>query len=199
MNKSALWSALLFFFVGTGCTKGNLSENLSTPPPVVTEFVKYVIPKGEHFATTNSYKSVETTELKFTVRFDSSCIYRTKDPDNQWDINKLYGFSDNDAMHHQFSARFGWRWSEGALRVFAYTYNSGERTSKELAVVPIGKDVHCSIKVSGASYVFSVNEKKEIMPRQSKTVVAKGYQLYPYFGGDEVAPHEVRILIKEEK
>lgn len=198
MKKTVLYCVVLLLVLSTGCTKEAISDNLSTSP-AVPHFVQYVIPKGKHYATSNPYKAVEGTEMKFVVRFDSSCIYKTSLPENQWDINKLYGFADNEAHHHQFSARFGWRWSEGALRLFAYTYNSGERTAKEMAVIPIGKEVHCAIKISGSSYLFSVDEKIEAMPRQSKTAVAKGYQLYPYFGGDEPAPHDVRFWIKEEQ
>jgi hypothetical protein len=157
-----------------------------------------VIPQGAHYANGNNYKATDFAVLKFTVRFDSSCIYKTLLSENQWDINKLYGFADNNALHHQFSARFGWRWSEGALRLFAYTYNNGERTSKELGTIPIGEEVKCAIAVNGEQYVFSVDDRSATMPRQSSTTTAKGYQLYPYFGGDETAPHEVRIWIREE-
>ncbi|MEO5783498.1 MAG: hypothetical protein ABIQ07_09520 [Ginsengibacter sp.] len=35
------------------------------------------------------------------------------------------------------------------------------------------------------------------LPRTSTTAKAIGYKLYPYFGGDETAPHEIDIWIKE--
>ncbi|MDQ3277864.1 MAG: hypothetical protein M3Q06_06035, partial [Bacteroidota bacterium] len=98
-----------------------------------------------------------------------------------------------------YSARLGWRWSEGALRLFAYIYNNGARQEKEVTAVPIGKNILCSIAVTKGAYVFTVDEKLETLPRLSTTPLAKGYRLYPYFGGDETAPHEVRILIREEK
>jgi hypothetical protein len=201
MKNLVLNAALLLLLWCTGCKKDVLSENLSTPlqPPPSSGFVQYVIPKGAHFANGNDYREVETTSLKFTVRFDSSAVYKTVDPQNQWDINKLYGFSDNGAMHHQYSARIGWRWSEGALRLFGYIYNNGARQEKEIAVVPIGKEVLCSIAVTKGAYVFTVGEQSETLPRLSTTPLAKGYRLYPYFGGDETAPHEVRIWIREEK
>lgn len=201
MKNHVLNGALLLLLWCTGCKKDVLSENLSTPAHTATSsgFVQYVIPKGAHYANGNDFREVETVALKFTVRFDSSAIYKTADPQNQWDINKLYGFSDNGAAHHLFSARMGWRWSEGALRLFAYIYNNGTRQEKEIAAVPIGKDVFCSIAVTKGAYVFTVDERSETMPRLSTTPLAKGYRLYPYFGGDETAPHEVRIWIKEEK
>ena len=201
MIKPVFYSTVLFYLLLTGCTKAALSENLSTStlPADAAGFVLYMIPKGAHYANGNAYKETAGTVMKFTVRFDSSCIYRTAKAENQLDINKLYGFADNGANHQQFSARFGWRWSEGALRLFAYVYNHGERVSKEIAAVPIGKEVPCAITVNGGQYIFSVGEKTVLMPRQSATATAKGYQLYPYFGGDEPAPHEVRVWIRDEK
>ncbi|NTS39351.1 hypothetical protein HRG84_00410 [Flavisolibacter sp. BT320] len=194
-------AALLLMLWSTGCKKDVASENLSTPSLSTSPsgFVQYVIPKGAHYANGNDLKTVETDALKFTVRFDSSAVYKTTDPHNQWDINKLYGFSDNGAGHHQFSARIGWRWSEGALRLFAYTYNNAVREEKEIAAVPIGKELRCAIAVSKGAYLFSVEDKSVSLQRLSTTPLATGYRLYPYFGGDETAPHEVRIWIREEK
>ncbi|MBD0352813.1 MAG: hypothetical protein ICV65_16845, partial [Flavisolibacter sp.] len=44
--------------------------------------------------------------------------------------------------------------------------------------------------------IFTINDERTAMPRLSTTPRAKGYLLYPYFGGDEVAPHDVTIRIK---
>jgi hypothetical protein len=38
-----------------------------------------------------------------------------------------------------------------------------------------------------------------LMPRAAATVKAKGYRLYPYFGGDETAPHDITISIRDER
>jgi len=190
-------AALLLLFV-CGCRKENIPQNSSASVTQTASFKEYFVHQGEHYATDNSIKAVEISELKFTVKFDSSAIYQTADPENQYDINKLYGFADNGALHQQFSARFGWRWSDGALHLFAYTYNNSVRNSKELGTINIGEEAHCSIKVAGERYVFTLNDNIETMPRLSTTEKGKGYQLYPYFGGDEVAPHEVRIWIREE-
>jgi hypothetical protein len=108
----------------------------------------------------------------------------------------LYGFSDNNSDHHQFSARFGWRWSDKALRLFAYIYNEGTVVSKELTTIAIGTEINCSIKVAGTNYLFTVNEVTTQLPQSASTGKAKGYQLYPYFGGDEVAQHQINIWIR---
>ena len=161
-----------------------------------TQFIKYIIQKGNQYCDGNGYKEVELSEMKFIVRFDSSAIYETRLTENQQDINKLYGFSDNNADHHQYSARIGWRWSDHALRLFAYVYNEGAVSSKELTAVAIGAEINCSIKAAGSNYLFTINGTTTSMPRLATTEKAKGYQLYPYFGGDEVAPHEINIWVK---
>jgi hypothetical protein len=174
------------------------AENLSVGKSTTTTgFEKYTIKEGEQYCDKNGFNSIQLSELKFTVQFDSSAIYKTADAANQLDINKLYGFSDNNALHHNFSARFGWRWSDNTLRLFAYVYNNGIQTNKELGTVAIGAENSCSIKVAGDKYIFTLNGKTDTMPRASTTTDAVGYKLYPYFGGDEFAPHTISIWIKE--
>jgi hypothetical protein len=171
--------------------------NATNSTTTVDGFTKYTIPKGAHYAAGNAYKTVEATALKFVVKFDSSAIYQSVTEENQFDINKLYGFSDNKAAHHSFSARFGWSWTAGALRLYGYVYNGGKVSSKEIAVVPIGQEIVCAIQVTATTYQFLVNgDMVASLERKAETPKAQGYLLYPYFGGDEVAPHDVNIWIK---
>jgi hypothetical protein len=172
--------------------KGTESKTLTSD----NAFVQYSIKKGQHYAEGNKYKAVDVSEMKFVVKFDSTAIYQSVLKENQYDINKLYGFSDNNTNHHQFSARFGWRWSDNALRLFAYSYNNGVVSYKELKAVAIGTEIDCSITVKKEAYVFTVDGHSESFPRKAATDKAQGYQLYPYFGGDEAAPHDVTIYIK---
>ena len=180
-----------------GCSKktNSLAGPLS-PDLADGQFIKYTIEAGKQYCDGNTYKAIELSEMKFIARFDSTAIYQAQSAENQYDINKLYGFSDNNADHHQYSARFGWRWSDKALRLFAYVYNQGAITSKDLSTVSIGAEVNCSIKVSANKYLFTVDGTTTQLPRMATTEKAKGYQLYPYFGGDESAPHQVNIWIK---
>lgn len=187
-------------FLLTSCHKmADAIINKGTATTTSNQFIKYTIQKGNNYCDENGYKSVSVSEMKFVVRFDSSAIYQTQSAENQFDINKLYGFSDNNADHHQYSARFGWRWSENALRLFGYVYNKGTVTSKELATIAIGEEVNCSIQVTASAYNFIVNGVSYQLPRMANTAKAEGYQLYPYFGGDETAPHLINIWIKNVK
>src|SRR5207237_2688590 len=79
-------------------------DKVSTPTNS-SGFIKYTIRQGNQYCDQSGFAAVETSEMKFVVKFDSSPIYQTKFSENQYDINKLFGFSDNNADHHQFSAR----------------------------------------------------------------------------------------------
>ena len=199
--KSVLAGAALLYLLSS-CQKP-VDEALPAPVTApetetpVSPFVQYHIARGEHYSDQSAFVTVNYKEQKFLVRFDSSAVYQTIDPANQYDINKLYGFSDNGKQHHEFSARIGWRWSDGALRLFGYIYNNTVVSYQEIGPVSIGEEHTCSIKVNGSSYVFTVDSKSITMPRESRGDVATGYKLYPYFGGDETAPHNMTIAIKE--
>ena len=196
MKKTIRLTGLLFVIFS--CTKENTSLLKTTHGGVTaTQFTKYTIRQGQNYCDGNIFTPTSYSQLNFIAKFDSTAIYSNVNPYNQLDINKLYGFSDNNSTHQQFSARFGWRWSDNALRLFGYVYNNGIRSSKELGTVTIGAENNCFIKVNPKSYVFSLNGIVDSLPRTSTTLKAGGYKLYPYFGGDETAPHNIYIWIKE--
>ena len=185
----------LFAFIQFDCKKIDLTPRKKRNNP--EKGITYLIPQGKHSCEQNEYSSVQYTEQKFEVLFDSSAIYKTIVGGNQYDINKLFGFSDNDADHHAYSARFGWRWDNNALRLFGYVYNNKVISKAEIMVIKIGTLYQCSIGVTADKYLFTVDEKTVLMARSSKTITSSGYKLYPYFGGDETAPHDIHIWIKE--
>ena len=198
--KRTVLCALAVAMLCASCNKAVdaiVEKAIGSPSPTnASGFATYTIQSGNHYADGNSHKSINLLQQSFLVRFDSSAIYQTRSAENQYDINKLWGFSDNSGAHHEFSARIGWRWSDGALRLFAYVYNDGIAASKEISTVAIGKEVRCNISATPTAYLFTVDGASVSMPRTSKTATIAGYQLYPYFGGDEVAPHAITIRIK---
>jgi hypothetical protein len=118
------------------------------------------------------------------------------DPKNQADINKLYGVSDCATAHQQNSARFGWVWNNNRLEIWAYSYTNGQRKYAFVEAVSLNAYHTFEIAFTDTSYIFKVNDKTVALPRHCKGT-AEGYKLYPYFGGDEPAPHEVTILIED--
>lgn len=179
------------------CQKEVRSNEPVIPPVPQTQWVEHTIAKGSHNSDKNVFKQLSKVEMKFIVKFNNSAIYQTVDPANQPDINKLYGFSDNNQEHHTNSARIGWRWHNNQLELLAYIYNNTVQTDKFITVVPLNQEISCSIKAEGSFYTFKVNNTTVTMPRVSTTTGAVGYQLYPYFGGDETSPQEIKILIKD--
>ncbi|TPE46419.1 hypothetical protein FJM65_00085 [Pontibacter mangrovi] len=160
------------------------------------EGIVYTIREGQHYADKNSLKELHVSALKFEVTFDSSAIYTSATANNQADINKLYGLSDCNTSHHTNSARFGWRWYNNRLELLAYTYLNKAWDYKLLGAVPIGQKVPLELRMEDGSYTFKLYGQEVSMPRACEGPSA-GYQLYPYFGGDETAPHDVTILIKD--
>lgn len=182
------------WWAGGACTK----EKSAELPPAYAGFTAYHIRQGAHYADESALVPFDKTQLNFLVLFDSSAVYTTTNPANQYDINKLYGFSDCGTQHHINSARFGWRWSDRSLRLFAYCYKDSIRTYVELDTVPIGKPIQCRLQISGGQYLFTLNGKTTLMARGCTDTSLPRYRLFPYFGGDEVAPHNIIIRIKEQ-
>ena len=178
-----------------GCSKENL-DGATDPSKTTAGFTEYIIPAGAQYSNNEGTVAVKTTEYKFEVYFDSSAIYTLPAAD-QHDINKLSGFADNAAIHLQYSARFGWRWSDTRLRLFGFVHNAGVIQEKEIGAIEIGRIYSCSIKVNGNTYVFNVDGLGSVtLPRAATTAAAEGYRLYPYFGGNNTAPHEIRLWLK---
>lgn len=200
-NRSGFTWLCCLLLLTWACKKQHTSppQNIITSDTPFTPFTRYIIRQGNQFCDQDTFVHVAYDELKFVVKFDSSAIYTAVNPVNQYDINKLYGFSDNNSFHQLYSARFGWRWSNQALRIFAYIYNNGVRDSKELGTIQPGTENTCSIKVSEGHYIFSLNNSSDTLVRSSTTAKGEGYRLYPYFGGDEAASHDISIFIRELK
>ena len=195
--KNRALCVLLIVLIAGSCKKDEAVENAAPPASNTPGYKEYIIPKGDHYALQNDFRPTRIRQLKFSVLFDSSCIYSTTKAYNTEDVNKLYGFSDCNTQHHLNSARFGWRWTGRELEILAYCYADSVRQIKPLGVIAIGKPAEMSICVEAENYVFELNGSAALMQRRCSTEYAEGYQLYPYFGGDEVAPHEVRIRIRE--
>ncbi|MEM9895362.1 MAG: hypothetical protein AAF789_03255 [Bacteroidota bacterium] len=169
---------------------------IACEPEFEEPFRVYLIPQGKQSSTSN-LQTLQSNTLRFEAMFDYTAIYQTKDEINQHDINKLYGFSDCNSSHHENSARFGWRWLEGRLEIFAYTYVNGDRISEYICSVPLGQIVQYEISFNEHFYFFQVEGYETIkIERGDSCTRGLYYRLFPYFGGDEVAPHDIAIRIR---
>ncbi|MHC2991468.1 hypothetical protein OB13_07635 [Pontibacter sp. HJ8] len=187
-----LAAALLILLLFSSCE--NSTDTTADAPPEPAG-ITYKIPKGSH-ATQSPVKFINSSLIRFEAVFNTTAIYTLANSANQADINKLYGVSDCGTEHHTNSARFGWRWYNGQLEIHAYTYQNKKRNTAYIGAVALGKPSLFEIRIEDNRYTFHLNEKQVVMERNC-TGTGGGYQLYPYFGGDEVAPHDITIGIKE--
>jgi hypothetical protein len=156
----------------------------------------YTIKRGRH-QSVNQLRRHTSENMQFKVIFDESAIYKTSNPSNQASINKLFGFSDCGSHHQQNSARVGWRWFNDQLELMAYVYNNGRREFASLAVIEVGKVYEVSINSKGDHYLFSTGKNEVRIGKGCENNNSIRYKLFPYFGGKDPAPHEVRIVIEE--
>ena len=222
------WVFIVFshFILFLSCTKENIpttKKNLkvdgiesAVQPASITGYTLYTIKKGANYSDKSTLKAVKTSDMKFYAKFDATSIYKNMLPENQYDINKLWGFSEG-LINSTNSCRIGWSYNDGQyggiynvgttlLRLYAYSYANSIRYSKEICVVPINTDLNCSIKLSGSLYTctvsFVVNGITQTfsttITRGPLTTSASGYQQYPYFGGNETAPQNIYINIKPQ-
>ncbi|MBC7486884.1 MAG: hypothetical protein H7282_09050 [Cytophagaceae bacterium] len=185
-------SGLLIIVFFLSCSKK--TEDPSPPP---FNGKKYTIVAGAH-QTTDPIVFKTTTELKFKAKFDSSAIYTTIDPANQDDTNKLLGLSDCNTLHQSNSARFGWRWFNNQLEIMAYCYIDELKPEPvRVAVVELNTVNTYNIAFKSDRYIFTVNGTHKVEVLKNCDYTGVRYKLYPYFGGDETAPHEIRIWVEE--
>jgi hypothetical protein len=180
----------------TTTTDPKTNPKTTTTKPNVSNFDVYTIAQGSQRATIG-FDIFDQNVMKFEVMFDESAKYKTSDPSNQADINKLYVFSDCFSSHQQNSARFGWRWYNDRLELLAYCYQGGQRNEELLvSAIELNKIYLCEIEAKADKYIFKLNGiTKEAQRGCSDT--PSGYKLYPYFGGDEYAPQEIKIWIRD--
>jgi hypothetical protein len=164
---------------------------------MLPSYVKYTMKEGEHYSLHN-FHEMRARFLSFNVVFDESCKYEIEGED-QADVNKLFGFSECDQQHHENSARFGWDWNKSAgITIHAYVYNNSVRTSTQIAKVKLGTEHSYRIDFDDENYYFTIDGLVDRFPmkRTHKCTTGIYYILYPYFGGNQPAPHNMHIYMK---
>lgn len=158
------------------------------------EITTYTIPKGEH-------KSVYKMDLcpyylENEIMFDNSAMYNLHSSD-QYDVNKLFGFNSCNSLHHSNSARFGWCYISGdSIDIYSYVYENSVRYFQKIFTVKIGEWNNYKITDNYYAYVFQVNEYTYIHTKEQGCITNYHYMLYPYFGGNQTAPHDINIYFK---
>ena len=137
-------------------------------------------------------------KTKYEVIFSENCLYKFNDVDD-YDINKLFGLSFG--FHHNNSIRFGWNTDGDKIGIYAYCYNSGERIVYKITSLPTNITNSFEINVYNDFYQLSIYNKMSNSVTTwtiNKPQTPKwGYRLFPYFGGNKCAPHDMEIHMKK--
>tara|TARA_R110000751_G_scaffold298951_2_gene409205 strand:- start:522 stop:1031 length:510 start_codon:yes stop_codon:yes gene_type:complete len=161
----------------------------------------FKIPQRKHYSGLHVCPHIGSNIAQKYVTFDKSSIYQFRTED-QYDINKLFGLSYG--LHHTNSARFGWR-SLGKfstkIEILAYCYVDGKRVESDddllVTLVNINEEYRYQLITDYDNYGFVVyNNKNEIVGSKfipHNKLPLWGYKLYPYFGGNNPAPHDITI------
>jgi hypothetical protein len=161
----------------------------------------FTIKKGRHHSGNFIYKFFNffnfTSSIFYRVTFNQSCKYEIEGED-MYDINKLVGFSRG--LHHKDSARFGWRYSSkgDCIELFAYCYVSGNRTYKKMCDIELNREAVLEISKVKNYYIFRVFHgiSTYVFTVDTKCKFPIGYSLWPYFGGNLKAPHDMVIELE---
>jgi hypothetical protein len=163
----------------------------------------YRIRQGDHFAigTFQVNEWFIGKKLRFQAKFDPSNIY-TLPPGDQADSNKLFGFSDCGRYAGNSSARIGWRWFRNRLEITAVAHYEGNWHLYEILGVADLTTIHdfeIELSPDRAHYRFRFDHGPPVeMKRDCDSESMWGYVLYPYFGGNLTAPHDMELSVWSE-
>ena len=165
---------------------------------------EYLIKKDHHYPNKIHWGITFSNKMSYKIRFDESCLYDLHNVDN-YDINKLFGFSTS-WNHMRQSGRIGWRCLDGkTIQICTYTHNNGMRQiddSDVLGNVLPGELFYCDIVAKKNKFVYTfrkATEKEETIRTDTKNrnELFIHYLLHVYFGGNEGAPHEMKIFMEK--
>jgi hypothetical protein len=159
------------------------------------------IPRGKHRARPFRLGIyLDKNTFSWRVKFTDSCRYDLGN-DDQGDTNKLCGVGYLPGRHKD-SARFGWRYrmDKGLVELLAYCYVNKQRVINPIAFCEIGKTYYIELAKLSTMYYFSCFEdyrligEAEVPYYHNKKL---GYRLGPFFGGNQVAPLEIKIELRK--
>jgi len=161
-------------------------------------FRVYTIPAGEH-SSGSFLNHPDNSRISFQFILDESAYYQTEIPENQHDVNKIYGMSDFGLRHQKYSIRLGWRYIDNELQLCWLRHEEGVHSSGTIKTIEPDVIYDATIDIKTFYYVIVIDSDTTLVRRrpEGNWGLIRRYYLYPYFGGNEYAPHDITIKIKE--
>lgn len=166
-------------------------------------------------------KNQDSFVFSEVFEFDPSCIYNFGDEDDG-DANKLFGITlgwypsiKNWKLyppHHINSLRFGWKCDCETQKITIWEYfyfNYNRYPSRYITTIDLNKKYKFELKIHrNGGILFTVYERGPVQGgddwiiKQSTSKVRSkglwirkfGWKLFPYFGGNRSAPHNMIII-----
>jgi len=161
-------------------------------------FKVYTIPEGEH-SSGNFINHPVNSKITFDFILDESAIYESEIAENQHDVNKIYGMSDFGVRHQKYSIRLGWRYINGEIQLCWLRHEESRHSSGTIRTIEIDEIYNAVINITTFYYQVVIDGDTTFVRRrpEGNWGLVRRYYLYPYFGGNEYAPHDITIRIKD--
>ena len=118
-------------------------------------FRTYTIPKGEHSSGT-FINHPNNSRIIFDFILDESAVYYTEVPENQHDVNKIYGMSDFGKLHQKYSIRLGWRYIDGEIELCWLRHEEGRHSSETIRTIEPNEIYNAVIDIKTFYYVIVI-------------------------------------------
>lgn len=103
----------------------------------MSSWEKVTVPKGHHYVNGQMAYQVHIGKvMSYMFKFKSDSIYLASSWENQYDLNKMPGFSGCVIWHHSHSARFGWAWIPNWMHRFGNSPSSEFQRSEWKTIAP---------------------------------------------------------------
>ena len=168
------------------------------------ESISFSIDEGSHDGSPRSVGGMETDasfdrSLSFDAFFHADAAYTTESASNQDDWNKLMGLCQAD--HQDNSIRLGWRYDPvgDAIELGYYGYLNGTRQSHELGAWPLESVIPVTLRFTSTGSTATADgvSASEVGAVDTSGTGAVTFEMRTvYFGGDETAPHDIHVDVR---
>lgn len=140
--------------------------------------------------------------VDFSFQFLNNPCYSLGNEDDM-DINKLMGISFG--KHHSNSFRIGWRpVNNESISLHSYYYNNGIRKDSFLYIIHYNSGVDGSISIDREKEKIKIhlftkgNSINESIDFDFTNASRWSYRLFPYFGGNTKATHDIHMALTND-
>lgn len=167
----------------------------------------YTIKKGRHNSNilniNRLWLGFGAYRLDFSFQFLNNPTYRFGNEDDM-DINKLFGLSFG-LDHHKNSFRLGWRpVNDDQVSLHLYWYNKGKRCDEFMYIINYNTLVNGGMIIDRDRSLITtfLHVKGNVISEETyfnfKGVSPWSLRLFPYFGGNKTAPHDIYMSLKND-